>query len=327
MITTHPKERQLLARSLSRDKVSHAYLFSGPEGAGKRTLALEFAASLVCETRSFPPCAECSACRRVSSKTHPDVSMVEAATRNILISQILELRSGLHYMSFEGGYKVGIVPEAERMNSHAQNAFLKTLEEPPSETVLILTTTNLSRLLPTIISRCQLLRLGPLPETVIEDLLTNVAGLDQEQARLMATLAQGNATRALDMDMEFVLGFRKDMISRLLELDCEDRISMLDFAEDLSRVSHPIETVLDLLSSFYRDVLHLKLGRNRIMNTDLIKDVTRQAKRTSTKRILGQLEIIHMARGRAAGNANPRINWEILTMALKGVQGTELKIT
>jgi DNA polymerase-3 subunit delta' len=320
MIETHKEQRRLLARAIERGRISHAYLFAGPEGAGKRTLALEFAASLLCENRAFPPCRTCHACPRVLAEKHPDVVRAQIDGRNIKIQEIRDLNSRLHLHSYEGGYKLGLVFQAELMNEASQNAFLKFLEEPTPETVLIMTTANLNRLLPTIISRCLVLRIPPLPDSVIVELLKKERGLDRDQAGLVAALAQGNARRALDFDLELVLDFRKDILKKLLGLGMNDRIAIMEFAESLVKSSYVDEAIFDLLAGFYSDVLHKKLGVERIRNRDLMEEVEIQAEAMHTKEIIQKMEMIHNAQVRASGNANQKLNWEILTMSIAGVE-------
>ncbi len=322
MESTHQAARRLLKSAIDKGKLSHAYLFAGPEGCGKRTLAMEFASSLLCERGAFPPCLSCGACKRVMAGTHPDAAIVSAEGRSIRIDHVRELSERLHLHSFEGGYKVGVIVRAERMTEQAQNAFLKTLEEPPPYTLLVMTGTNLNRVLPTILSRCQVLRLGPLPEAVISQMVQKERGLPADQAALLAALSQGNAKRALNMDLEFVIEFRKTMISELLDMDAEDRIKMLDYAERMSRASQPSEELFDLLSGFYRDVLHKKLGEDNLWNRDFAGEVQKEARRNSLNKILSRIRSVHEARIRAVeNNANPRLNWEILTMCLKDVEG------
>jgi DNA polymerase III subunit delta' len=325
-IHTHPETRKLLQRARQINRISHGYIISGPEGAGKRTIAMEFAASLVCEKYNFPPCEKCAPCKRTREGNHPDINVITADGKYIKVKMIKELSRGLHYHSYEGGYKAGVIFESERMNEHAQNAFLKTLEEPPENTVLILTCSNISRLLPTILSRCQIIRVGAFSSQIIEELITNERGLSGEQASLVSSLSQGNARRALDMDLDFVLEFRKEMIEKLLEIDREDRIGILDFAEVIAKSSYPAEDILDILASFYHDVLYIKLGRDNLRHTDLVSKAAAEAKRNSIENILSNIENICRARTRAAGNANNLLNWEILTMSLKGIEGAEINI-
>jgi DNA polymerase-3 subunit delta' len=317
MITAHAAARRLISRAVARGKLAHAYLLGGPEGSGKRTLALEFGGSLLCEKRAFPPCRECGPCRRALGGTHPDLMMVEAEGRDIRIDQVRELTAKLQYHAFEGGYKVAIILNAEKMNEPAMNAFLKTLEEPPADTVLILTCANLSRLLPTILSRTQVLRLGPLPTAALTELVKRERGLGEEEARLVASLSQGNGRRALELDLELVIGFRKEMIKKLIELDREDRIAVLDYAQRLADASYPPENLLDLLAAFYQDLVRLKLGKTELQNQDLGPEAQREIKRTSLPRLLRQLELIHEIRTRLTQSANPRLCFEVLTAGLK----------
>ncbi len=322
---THKAIRRLLTRAIRSDKICHAYLIAGPEGCGKRTLALELACALVCETRRFPPCRECGPCRRAFAGNHPDVKQIEAETRHILIRQIREFVATLHYHSFEGGYKAGIIPDCEMMTEEAQNAFLKTLEEPPSDTVLILTTTNLSKVLATIQSRCQIIRLGPMPSFMIKELLEKKRGLDPEKAELVASLSQGNATRALDMDLDLVIESRKEIITRLIDIEPGDRTAMLDFAEKLSKDEFPQDFLLDILTGFYLDVLYAKLGKADLRNKDLLEQARREARKTPLKTIISRVEYARRARDMIfLSNANPRLTWEILTMSLKGLPGAEV---
>jgi DNA polymerase III subunit delta' len=323
-IEVHSRARRLLARALTQGRLAHSYLLAGPEGAGKRTLARSFAEALLCERRSFPACGKCAACGRVMTNRHPDLHWVEPEGRNVKIDSVRELCGKLTLHSFEGGTKVGIIVEAERMTVEAQNAFLKTLEEPSADTVLMLTTSNLSRLLPTTISRCQVVRLGPMPDAVIARLLVSERGLAPETARLVAALAQGNARRALELDLAFVIEFRRQMVQRLLTLAKDDRPGLLRFAEDLSKLSQSSEEVLDLLAGFYRDALLLSLGRTELQNHDLQAEALALARTATVPAILRDLQTIQQARLRAVGNANSRINYEILTMSLKGMEGAEI---
>ncbi len=324
-ITTHKTVRRLLTRAVRADKICHAYLIAGPEGCGKRTLAREMACALVCETRAFPSCGECGPCRRMAAGNHPDVTEIEAEGKYIKIDQLREYAKALHYHSFEGGYKVGIIPECEMMREEAQNAFLKTLEEPPPDTVLILTTTNLSKIVPTIQSRCQLIRLGPLPLSVIKELVAKERDLDPEKAELVASLAQGNAVRALDMDLGMVVDKRKEIILKLLEIGPDDRTAILDFAEKLSKDESSQAFLLDLLTGFYLDVLYMKLGKTDIRNKDLFEQAGREARKTPLKTIISRVESARRARDMIyLSNANARLTWEVLTMSLKGVPGAEV---
>jgi DNA polymerase-3 subunit delta' len=237
---------------------------------------------------------------------HPDVTEIEAEGKYIKIDQLRDYSKQLHYHSFEGGYKVGIIPECEMMRVEAQN-------------------TNLSKIVPTIQSRCQLIRLGPLPLSVIKELVAQERDLEPEKAELVASLAQGNAVRALDMDLGMVVDTRKEIILKLLEIGPDDRTAILDFAEKLSKNESSQAFLLDLLTGFYLDVLYLKLGKTDIRNKDLIEQAGREARKTPLKTIISRVESARRARDMIyLSNANARLTWEVLTMSLKGVPGAEV---
>jgi len=318
----HAGAVRLLSQAFAAGKLSHAYLIAGPEGSGKKTLARRLAAGVVCAERRFPPCGVCPSCRKVAKGEHADVHyLVLGKGRTYEIKEVRELINQMQLHSFEGGWRVAIIDDVDRrMREDSQNAFLKTLEEPPPDTSLILTCVNLQRVLPTIISRCQLLRLGPMPREAVQR-LARERGIGDDEAALVAEFAQGNAVKAAELDLEFVLGFRRQLLSRMMEIEPDDRIAMLEFAETLSKVEYPQEAVLDLVAGFYDDVLYLKLGRDDIRNRDLRDLAAREASRLPVPGILDQIETVLVARRRALGNARPQINWEILIMSLKGVEG------
>lgn len=320
----HAGASRLLARAFAAGKLSHSYLIAGPEGAGKKTLALRLAASLVCAERRFPPCGRCPGCRKVERGEHPDVHRLELEGRSYKIDEVRELITKLQLHSYEGGWKAAVIADVDRlMRDDSQNAFLKTLEEPPADTALILTCNNLQRVLPTIISRCQLLRLGPMPREAVRQLVGQ-RGIGEAEAALVAEFASGNAKKALEMDLPFVFDFRRQLLGKIAAINREDRLAMLEFAEVLAKTDHPQEAVLDLVAGFYDDVLYLKLGRDDIRNRDLIDLVAREARQLDVTAILEKIEAVLAARGRALGNARPQINWEILIMTLKGVEGAAI---
>jgi len=320
----HTGATRLLARAFAAGKLSHSYLIAGPEGAGKKTLALKLAAATACAERRFPPCGRCPSCRKVERGEHPDVHRLEPEGRSYKIDDVRDLIVKLQLHSFEGGWKAAVIADVDRlMLESSQNAFLKTLEEPPSDTVLVLTCVNLQRVLPTIISRCQLLRLGPMPREAVRQLVGQ-RGLTASEATLVAEFAHGNARKALEMDLPFVFDFRRQLLEKLAGISREDRLAMLEFAEVLAKTDHPQEAVLDLVAGFYDDVLYLKLGRSDLRNRDLIDLVAREARQLDVITVLEKIEAVLAARGRALGNARPQINWEILIMTLKGVEGAAI---
>ncbi len=325
MIRGHEQARAIFREAIERNRVAHGYLLVGMAGVGKKTLARSLAQALNCDLARYPACGTCASCIKIESSNHPDVIMVERETRSIKINQIRELIASLHYRAYEGRVKVVIIPEAERMTPHSMNALLKTLEEPRPDTVLILTTSNQERLLPTIVSRLQIIRLKPLPLSVIEDMIREQLGLEPEPAAVLASLSEGSPGKALALDRTFVLEVRKRVLGRLLALNPGNPSQLFEFARELSDLREDPEEVLGMLAGFYRDLLWDKTGVSARMNVDMEGLIQEESRRVGLEKILEKLAVISETRKRLEGNANRLLAMEFLTMALKELPGTEVR--
>ena len=199
----HARALRFVERAVSGERPPHALLLEGPAGAGKTTLALDLAAGLLClaEDSLARPCRACAACRKVDHSNHPDVhSLVpDGAGQQIRVGQVHQLAAELALLPLEGRYRLAIIEHAQRLNQDAQNALLKTLEEPPARAVLVLAADDSANLLPTVISRCARLRLGPLPAPVVAELLVERGAADAARAAAVARLAGGRPGRALEL--------------------------------------------------------------------------------------------------------------------------------
>jgi DNA polymerase-3 subunit delta' len=200
-IIGHEWQKKLLAASIEKGRMAHAYLFSGPRGAGKFSLAREFAKALLCESPiNGDSCEKCASCRKIESGNHPDFTF--AGGRDdpaIKIEAMRELMRLSAFQPFEAQRKICVIPDAERMTDEAQNAFLKTLEEPPGKTIFLLTSSGSGDLLETIISRCQKVRLSKIGEEQIINYLIAARGAARENAATAAALSGGSIGRALGM--------------------------------------------------------------------------------------------------------------------------------
>lgn len=195
----------MLKKALESGRIASGYLFYGPDGVGKSLAALNFAKALVCEREGAEACGVCSSCRRVDSGNHPDVHWYRPVgkMRVVKIDSVRELIAQTGLKAFEAKWKVFIILEVDRMRIEAQNAVLKTLEEPPGRSVLILVSSNPAGLVPTIVSRCQEISFLPIPREELEAAMIEKWGLDEEEARQVAALAcgsMGSAKRLLDRD-------------------------------------------------------------------------------------------------------------------------------
>lgn len=322
MIRGHEQAKEILKEAMDRGRVAHGYLFAGMPGIGKKTLARSLAQALNCEPQKYPPCESCPSCRKIESGIHPDVTVTERETQSIKIDQVRDLISRLNYRPYEARVKVAIIPEAERMTVQAMNALLKTLEEPRPDTVLILTTSNKEKLLPTIVSRCQVIRLAPLPFKVIEEMIREQLGMDPEPAAVISALSQGSPGKALSLDADFVMEERRDLLERLIGLDARSPREVLEFARHMADLRPDPEEVLELLGGFYRDLVWAKAGLPLRMNVDMDGLIQRESGRQSLEGIMKKLEAITETRKRIEGNANRLLSMEYLTMALKELKST-----
>ena len=260
-----------LQNALRMGKLSQAYLIHGEKGSGKLALARALAAVLVCENPSADgsaPCGKCHACIQMKAETHPDVIVVtnervgavtKTGTLGVPVSRFIQ--SDVAVKPYEGNHKIYIIPNADHMNQQAQNALLKTLEEPPAYALFLLLTDNLAAFLPTILSRCVTIQLHPAPEAELQEALIQ-NGIDEKEAVIAARLSHGNPGRSFALATEEMAGFRQNVEEFLTGLKNKDSHQIVVYAQDLvgtkeDPTSH-IEDFLDLGRSWYRDILVMK---------------------------------------------------------------------
>ncbi len=222
-IIGHDRQKNLLRRALENQRVAHAYLFEGPEGIGKRLVALALARALLCQTGQG--CGDCAPCRKVDHNNHPDIHFLDADGTAIKIDQVRALQQQLSLRALEGRYKICLIDGAEQFNPAAANALLKTLEEPQPNTVIILLSSHPEKLLTTIKSRCQRLPFQRLPKQRMTDILANRLNLPETEAAVLAALSEGSFKKALGQNKDLYLEKRRDLLRALLALSSGSTIS------------------------------------------------------------------------------------------------------
>lgn len=224
----------LLKQALSKNKIAHAYLFTGPKGVGKETTAKALIYHLFCQFSQEDPCGSCLSCKKLDKGIHPDLVKIAPEKRDIRIDTIREIERFIRFRPLEAPYKVILILQAEKLNPEAGNALLKSLEEPPTYVIFILITENITQLLPTIISRSQIVKFRPLPEKTIEEFLVKYAGYEENLAQTLAELSLGSLGRALEIAekglLEELHAFVKAGLSQKSELKFKtaERLSRME---------------------------------------------------------------------------------------------------
>ncbi len=311
-----------LKNAVRRDKVSHAYLLNGPEGSGKRMLAEAFAMLLNCEDpQDGEPCGRCRSCRQAAGHNQPDILRLTHEKTVISVDDVRQqIGATVDIRPYGSPYKVYLVDEAEKMNVQAQNALLKTLEEPPAYVVLLLLTTNAEQFLPTVLSRCVLLNLHAVSDARIREYLMRTVRIPDYEADLCVAFAQGNVGRAVALasseQFREVKDFTTSLLCRLPSIPPYEVGQALGFFQEQKDGA---SLFLDLLLFFFRDVLLYKATgeETRLIFPDqdvLIRQIASRVPFAALNRILAAIET---AARRIGANVNPSLSLELLTLDMK----------
>jgi DNA polymerase-3 subunit delta' len=323
-----------LRQAIQYDRTGHAYLITGPGQVGKTTLGRTFAQALNCEELriSRKPCGHCRACLLIGSDRHPDVRMVEPelssrGIRSLKIDQIRELQQELNLTTSEAQYKLAILPNFDTANANAANAFLKTLEEPPRNVILILTASNSESLLATITSRCRLLTLRLLPISVVQRHLEEIGQTNESRAQLLAHLSGGRIGWAIKAAQDpSVMQVRNDHLSLLREIIAKSRVDRFLLAENLAKETEELSDMLRTWLTWWRDLILLKTAGsleqsparvrfNVITNVDKKGELKALSHRLSDQLVIRGLKSTNSALWQLERNVNTRLVLENLFLA------------
>jgi len=316
-VVGHKWAVDLLNRALASGRVAHAYLLTGPPQIGKKSLALNFAQALNCLDEERP-CGQCLACRKIAHGSHPDVQLIEGEGGSLKIDQMRTLQHEAALSPLEGRWKVYIIRQMEQATAEAANCLLKTLEEPPAHVILLLTASQADALLPTIVSRCQVLNLRPLANETVQRALQGRWGVDAERARLLARLSGGRLGWAVAASQnDTILARREKHLDEMMELLSQGRVERLGYAQQLSRNPEAAPELLHLWLSWWRDLLLAASDSSAgIINIDREDALRAQAQRYSLGQVRDFVEALRAAAWRLEHNANTRLTLEVLTLSL-----------
>ncbi len=315
-IVGQPVAIRQLQKALKRNRVNHAYLFYGPEGVGKGTTARSFAQALNCADQGNGEfCGQCRSCRLIAEGKHPDVVEVSRSGTNIRLKQIQEVARQAQYRPTEGPWKVFLLREAENLNGEAANHLLKILEEPPDQTIFILTARATFGLLETILSRCQQIRFQTLTDRGIQEILVRRFSVEPSQAEQISQVAEGSLTLAQELLVNQHQSFRGEVIELLSRLGAQSPASVIALAEGWTGTER-IKVLLAGLSLWFRDLLvWQKTGDAKLLiNQDCLDLIQVQA---PVWHPAGKfLRIIQQARRKLEQHANGQLLLEVLLLEL-----------
>ena len=316
-IIGHKQVISHLERAIALGKISHAYLLQGEKGSGKHTVAMAFAMALQCENGEKRPCGECRSCHQAENGNHPDIITVTHEKPNSIgVDEIRDqLVSDVQIKPYSGKYKIYIVPDAEKMTVQAQNALLKTIEEPPEYAVILLLGADSSAFLDTVLSRCVTLTLRPVPDEQVKEYLMEHVQIPDYQADICVAFAQGNIGKAIQLASSENFGQIKASAVQLVK-----NVKNMDITEIIQTVKMvyeykvDIRDYLDILAVWYRDVLYFKATKDidGVIFKDQLRYIRENAETSSYEGIELILEGIQKAKVRLGANVNFDLTMELL---------------
>ncbi len=311
-----------MQNAIARGKTSHAYIISGEKDSGKMMLAEAFAATLLCEDHGVDACGQCHSCLQAEGHNHPDIRYITHDKPNtITVDDIrVQLNNDIVIKPYSSDYKVYIMDEAEKMNTQAQNALLKTIEEPPAYAIIFLLTTNAAGFLPTILSRCVTLEVQPVSQDLITKELMANHSMPDYQAKVCAQFSQGNLGKAIKLaSSEEFNEMRSHMTALMRRMEKMDAYELSVAQKELEGYKPQIQDYLDLMNIYFRDVLLYKAtGQDhRLIFQDEKMVIHRQAAALDFSNINALLEAVSTAKRRIKLNGNFSLAIELLLFSIK----------
>lgn len=308
--------------SIELGKVSHAYILNGEKGVGKKTLASVVAKSLQCESGQPDPCGKCKSCLQAETGNQPDIIWITHEKPNVIsVDEIREqIVNDIGIKPYSSRYKIYIVPDAQLMNPQAQNAILKTLEEPPEYGIIMLLTSNVDKFLPTILSRCIVLNFKPVEPLDVISYLTQHLEVDVTKARFCADFAQGNLGKAVRLAISPDYNeLKEDSIRLLRQIQDMEMDDIIRAVKNMGKYKLDVTDYIDIMTMWFRDILMVKISNspNKIIFKDEYSVMKKQASRTSYEGLEQIIEALDKLKIRLEANVNFDIAMELMLLTVK----------
>ncbi|GAA6381461.1 DNA polymerase III subunit delta' C-terminal domain-containing protein [Intestinibacter bartlettii] len=292
--------KKYLSNSIKSNMISHAYMFEGPSGVGKNTMARELAATLLEMENLF---------------NSPDYIEITPDGNSIKIAQIRKLQSDILVKPYKS-YKIYVIDEAQKMTVEAQNALLKTLEEPPKYAIIILITNNKESLLDTIKSRCEIIKFTPIPLVEVADYLTQI-GVDKNRASLLANFSRGSMQKAIELSESEDFHIMRDEVQKYVETFLTgSMLDIMDIQSSIEKYKDNITNVLDLLVNYFRDIMMVKenVDSSMIINLDRLVFIKNMSTKITYSQLSKIIDIIEETKNKLRSNCNFNISIQVMTL-------------
>lgn len=308
--------------AMKSDKISHAYIINGEEGSGKRTLAKALAMTLQCELGGSEPCMQCRSCKQSMTDNQPDIRwVVHEKPNSIGVEEIRDqLNQDIQLKPYSSRYKIYIINDADKLTVQAQNALLKTIEEPPHYAIILLLTMNSDRFLPTILSRCVLINMKPIPSSMIKKYLIKEKGIPDYKADLAVAFSQGNLGKAVKLSSSEYFNELKENVLQLMKYINEmDITAVVDAIKKVGEYKLEINDYIDLMLIWYRDILLFKATKNidSLVFKDEVRHISEQASKCSFHGLELIIEAMDKAKIRLRANVNFDLSLELMLLTIK----------
>lgn len=314
--------KEHLQNAIATNKVSHAYIINGERSAGKEFIARVFAMTLQCEKGETEPCGECHSCRQALGNNQPDIIYISHEKPNTIGVEDIrsQINGDIGIKPYSSPRKIYIINEGEKMTPQAQNALLKTLEEPPEYAVILILTTNVDALLPTVLSRCVVLNMKPVPDALVKKYLMEQLGVPDYKANICVAFARGNIGKAkmLASSEEFEK-VKDEAITLVKNINDMETSEIVKAIRKISEYKFDVNDYLDILMAWYRDVLFFKATKdvNSLVFKEEIQQIMKMSDRSTYEGIERIVNALQSAKKRLEANVNFDLTMELLFLAVK----------